>query len=94
MTTSTWFMVNYFGEIKPVQIDRFTDKSVWVRDENRMSPVRLEKRASKFGMYYPTWKQAHNLVVSRARIEVKRLRLNLAEAENKLSKVRSLGEPS
>lgn len=67
--SSTWYKTGYGNQVDAVEVERFTDKSVWVKRFRYNSPepvVERKNRVTDYGNYYPTLQEAIN--------EIRRLR--------------------
>ena len=66
----TWYCVNgYSGRslIDAVQVERSTEKSVWVLDQHgRRTKSSRYARRSSYDNYFPTWDEAHQFLTEEA----------------------------
>jgi hypothetical protein len=72
-------------KINPVEVDRVTDSSIWIKDNPR--------RRAKYGQwdnYYPTWQDAHARLLSIANNKVKASTAQLQQAQTYAEKVVAL----
>jgi len=94
---STWYR-SLRHIIEEVEVEKFTDKSVWVR-VNRpwrgMSANTLEKitRTSSYSRYYPTWSEAHENLMERYTSRVASLKNQTNDAISTLSQIKKMKNP-
>ena len=90
----TWYCVNgYSGScpISPVEIERHTAKSVWVK-ENYGKGWRVSRYAvrSAYDNYFPTWEEAHQFLSEQAQNKRDSARKRLDQAISFQDRVRKL----
>ena len=76
-----------FEEIRPVTVDRFTDKVVWI--EGRKSA-----RYADWRSYHKTWEEAHNYLLQKTKQEVDSIRAQLACANGNLGRIIGMKPPA
>lgn len=76
--TQTWSI-----EITPVEVDRVTDKSVYI-DGSRCQSL------SNYEAYHPTWEAAKQWYITRAQSKIERLERQLRDAKDELAEAELL----
>jgi hypothetical protein len=75
-----------FSEIKPVDVERSTDNSVWIKG-------RRSQRTGSWLEYWPTWNEAHAHLVTAAKNKVAQAEQELHSAHCKLLAILDMKEP-
>ena len=75
----TWYEVpmQYGWQIKPVEVAKSTASSIWIGKHRRF-------KSSAYEIYVPTLGEAKGILMDRCEKVIKRLKSDLAEAENAL----------
>ena len=90
---STWYKVQSYGHIiKPVEVVRFTDKSIWMENSFTTLTDRL-LRLTDYANYYPTWEEAHAFLLTRFADRVARLKQNTQNANSILGQIKKMTKP-
>lgn len=86
---STWYLCipgwggNIGGKIDPVEVERFTDSSVFRKGHRYV-------RITTFECYYPTWQEAKNAIVQDKERKLDNARKNLERALSDLDLARKI----
>lgn len=87
IVTTTWYRTWLaFNEIVPVEIERSTENSVWIKE-------RRVQRTGSYQEYWPTWEEAHARLVKAAEDDLVQARLALQRAEGRLGNIRGMRSP-
>lgn len=82
------------NHIKEIEIVRETDSFVFIEQldfrGNKKNIRHLKK--SYFNNYFPTWKEAHDFLVSEAMAKVNNARIALGLREDELEKIKAMRE--
>lgn len=85
--SETWFRVWLsFHEIRPFQVEKFTDSSVWIGGRRN---VRLTNHMS----YFPTWDEAHTHLLQRTKADLDSARQRLQRAQGLYGNVKGMQRP-
>jgi hypothetical protein len=86
-----------FSSIEPVEIEKESEKSVWLygfRIGGGKGPLRRADKRTSWECYHNTWEEAKAFLISLAVEEVASARSQLEEAEEKLAHCNSLEQPA
>lgn len=72
--------------IKAVEVEKFTDKTVWIRS-------RRYSRSSQFDNYFPTFEEAKEFVVEKFKRRLQSSKDNLYRCEADLQKIKNQEVP-
>jgi hypothetical protein len=91
-------MIKYrtiWGEIKPREITRETEKKVFFlgKKYGGEEEEQCEAKESQYQNYFDTWQQAHDFVVRQQEAKVKSLRAQLERENRRLGQIRGMKEP-
>jgi hypothetical protein len=78
-------------EIEICTIVRETDKCVWIKEGD--SRERRELKKSRSGVFFNTWREAHEHVVANAVDKIRSCQESLLEAEEDLVRIENLKNP-
>jgi len=78
---------SWHNEILPVEVERETDSSVWVRGR------RQAKRVSGGDCYFDTWEDAHAALMVARQQDVEKARRALEQANSRLGNVKGMKPP-
>ena len=91
MATQTWWRAYWERRIEPVQVERFTEQSVWIDGRRR---ARMSDGYGRIDGYFPTWAEARDALLEEAEGKVASIRLQLEQANGKLGNIRGMKEPT
>lgn len=84
MNGGTWFVARRYGQrISAVEVDRFSEKSVWIKGKRH-------ERLSRYESYYPTWQEAKDALITKAEASVYSARLQLERLNGELGNIKGL----
>lgn len=75
----------YFGTIKPVEVERVTDNSVWVRG-------RRSNREGTYDGYFDSWEEARQFLLKKAQVKLDSARRHLEAAQSEYGNIKGLKE--
>lgn len=86
--SETWFFADTIqNKIRPIEIERSTDKNVWI--EGHRCP-----RNTKWRSYFPTWEEAHAHLLQRAETNLVRVRRLLQRAQSTHGNIKGMKPPT
>jgi hypothetical protein len=90
MATVKW-QISYGGELTRVEIEKETDKCVWIK----WSCGRVDRtlKINSWHKFFNSFPEAKQYLVDRARTAVERCKRDLPDAENQLAVALALTEP-
>jgi hypothetical protein len=75
--SETWYRAwPTFNEIDPVEVEKYTDKMVWINGDRRA-------RITDHQSYFPTWDEAHACLLRRATCDLESARSALMRAQGR-----------
>lgn len=84
---TVWHYANtWSNQIAPVQVEKFTDSSVWIRE-------RRHARRTTAEIYAPTWDEAHSYLMAHWERQVADARRQLEYVNGKMGNVKGLRRP-
>lgn len=86
---ATWFKTTKWSHKNPieaVEVERFTDSSVWIKG-NRQA------RSAEWDQFWPTWGEAHAFLLRRAEQKLASARTALTMAQGHYGNIKGLREP-
>lgn len=90
---TTWYETDYKKQIKPVDIEKFTDSSVWFSGKFGRSEVSRSARMSEYAQYHPTWDEAKAYLLSKAESKVFHARRQLDQAKSEYGNILGMKNP-
>lgn len=82
-----WYCAdNFYNAIKPVEIERFTESSIWINGRRRSC-------VSEHEMYFPSWMEAWQYLLARWTRKVESARDELERRAAILEKVKAMKDP-
>ena len=95
-TKMTWYKVDqYFSNYEPiiqtVNVERYTDSSIWLINENGKQG--MQRRSSDWHNYFPTFAEAKKFASDRANKEAQDLRKRLEKKEAEIKAIEEMQEP-
>lgn len=78
-------------KIAPVKCVKETAKQVWIEQDDYRGRKEVLRRA-KAGVFFDTWKEAHNFLLTQARDAVHNAKVTLKTREDYLTLIESLTE--
>ena len=88
-----WKINIWNNEIKRVERERETDKSVWVREKAFMGDGYKTRRRARGSEYYDTWEEAHAYLADRAGGRLVSAHRALKAAKDDLEEVATMSAP-
>lgn len=87
------YKVNQWGKSKitPVVCIKETPKQVWIEQDDYRGRKEVLRRA-KAGVFFDTWKEAHNFLLTQARDAINNAKVTLKTREDYLALIESLTE--
>jgi len=88
-------MIKYrtrFDKIKAIEIERETEKQVFIPAKDGFRPYR-ENKMSSVQTWHDSWDEAHAFLVAKSEHEVETLRMRLEQAKGRLGQVRGMKPP-
>ena len=84
----TWYRASNWGspDIVPVQVERESDSSVWIKG-------RVHRKYSNSEEYFTTWEKAHAYLCGEVTIERDRAFRELERHELRLANIKSVKKP-
>lgn len=89
---STWFELRH-GDIRPVEVECFTDKTVTAIDSFFGGRARRRNRISDYTCYFPTFDEAKAYAIERAQEKRDNLRKQLERANGDLGRIKGMKNP-
>lgn len=83
--SETWFEI-WSGDIKPVQVEKFTEQWVWIGGRKR--------KREAWASFYPTWQQAKQSLLDKKNTQILQLKNELQRRRSELGVIESLTEPT
>lgn len=89
---TTWYEVKLYGmDVRPVEVGRSTDLSVWVKDFS--GKFRRRAIASGYESYFPSFDEAKTFLVERETRRLENAKQTVTNGERSLAAVLALEEP-
>jgi hypothetical protein len=76
----------FWGEIKPVEVERETESSVWISG-------RRQSKRSSYQNYFDSWEEARAFKIEDCEREVAAARRELEYANSKLGNIKGMKKP-
>ena len=85
---TTWYVTSNWGKrIEPVEVEKSTDKSVWI-EGNRRALI------SDYSSHFPTWAEAKEHLLGKAGRKLEAARAQLARAQAEYGNIKGLRDPN
>jgi hypothetical protein len=85
--SETWYKVcRYSDNIEAVNVERYTDSSVWINANRRA-------RKGDYDSFYPSWGDAHEAMLKTVNQTLRNSQLSLDRAEKQYAKVSAMRPP-
>ena len=84
----------YYPEIQEVEVERETDKTVWIRKKTPKKNYLVQERKSSEGVnYFTTWSEAHDWLLESFTLRIDQLTTTLNSTKERMQLVLMMEPP-